>query len=91
MGLFQANVGDQESIQALVIQRDRLGVSRGKALNEYNAAHAAVTSFDERARRWVDYSNLRELTPEEKTVFDQVSVVGGLEPKLLSYIIFSPR
>ena len=69
---LQANVGDEESIQALILQRDRLGVSRGKALTEYNAAHAAVSEFNERARLWADYSNLRELTPEEKTVFDQV-------------------
>ena len=68
-------MGDQESIQALATQRDRLGVSRGKALSEYNAAHAAVTSFDERARLWVDYSNLRELTPDEKTTFDQVRIL----------------
>ena len=72
--LFQANVGDQESVQAVIIQRDRSKIARGKALAEYNTAFSAVNDFDERARRWVDLSNLKELTPDEKAIFDSVSL-----------------
>ena len=32
-----------------------------------------MESFKARARQWVDYSNLKELTDEEQKLFDEVN------------------
>ena len=49
-----------------------------------------MESFKARARQWVDYSNLKELTDEEQKLFDEVNLKDNKDLKSSELAFRSP-
>ena len=69
-------MGDHESLAALQRQCTHHETAHKRALAEYDAAHDLLTDFNKRALLWVEYSNKRQLSEEERELVNQVYFVS---------------